>query len=136
LVRRLEQKSEGAVRCLLGNHEVLLLSALRFGGEETSIPGESFHELWRLNGGVEADLHGLTPEHASWIAALPPLALEGETLLIHADTTAYLALGQSIDAAARATLAVLAAGSVREVDDLLGIVSHRLRIADAAVRQA
>jgi len=136
LVRRLEQESEGAVRCLLGNHEVLLLSALRFGGEETSIPGESFHELWRLNGGVEADLHGLTPEHASWIAALPPLALEGETLLIHADTTAYLALGQSIDAAARATRAVLAAGSVREVDDLLGIVSDRMRLDDPVAVQA
>jgi len=136
LVRRLEQESEGAVRCLLGNHEVLLLSVLRFGGEETSIPGESFHGLWRLNGGVETDLHGLTPEHVSWIAALPPLALECETLLIHADTTAYLALGRSIDAAARATRAVLATGSAREVDNLLGIVSDRMRLDDPVAVQA
>lgn len=128
LVRRLEQESEGAVRCLLGNHEVLLLCVVRFGGEETSIPGESFHELWRRNGGVESDLHGLTPEHVSWITALPPLALVGETLLVHADTPLYLALGRSIEAVARATQAVLAAGSANEVDDLLGIVSDRMRL--------
>jgi hypothetical protein len=130
LVRRLEQESEGTVRCLLGNHEVLLLSVHRFGGEETSIPGESFRDVWRLNGGVEADLRGLTPEHVSWIAALPPVALEGETLLVHADTTAYLALGRSIDAVARATRGVLAAGSVNEIDDVLGILSDRMRLDD------
>ncbi len=135
LVRRLEAESNGAVRCLLGNHEVLLLSVHRFGGEETSVPGESFHAVWRLNGGVEADLRGLTPEHVSWIAALPPIALEGETLLVHADTTAYLALGHSIDAVARSARAVLTAGSVTEIDDLLGIVSDRMRLDDpAAVR--
>jgi hypothetical protein len=135
LVRRLEQESDGAVRCLLGNHEVLLLSVHRFGGEQTSIPGESFHDLWRLNGGVEADLRGLTPGHVSWIASLPPLALEGETLLVHADTPAYLALGRSIDAVARATRAVLAAGSVAEIDDLLAVVSDRMRLDDpTAVR--
>jgi Calcineurin-like phosphoesterase len=128
LVRRLEQESEGAVRCLLGNHEVLLLCVVRFGAEETSIPGESFHELWRRNGGVDSDLHGLTPEHVSWITALPPLALVGETLLVHADTPLYLALGRSIEAVARATQAVLAAGSANEVDDLLGIVSDRMRL--------
>ena len=49
LVRRLERETDGAVRCLLGNHEVLLLSVVRFGAEETSIPGESFHEVWRRN---------------------------------------------------------------------------------------
>ncbi|HEX6725532.1 MAG TPA: metallophosphoesterase [Gaiella sp.] len=135
LVRRLEQESEGAVRCLLGNHEVLLLSVHRFGGEGTSVPGESFHDVWRMNGGVETDLRGLTPEHVSWIAALPPLALDGETLLVHADTTAYLALGRSIDAVARVARAVLAAGSVTEIDDLLGIVSDRMRLDDpGAVR--
>jgi hypothetical protein len=92
--------------------------------------------LLALDGDAGRVLQRLTPEHASWIAALPPLALEGETLLIHADTTTYLALGRSIDAAARATRAVLTAGSVREVDDLLGIVSDRMRLDDPAAVQA
>jgi hypothetical protein len=128
LVRRLERESDGAVRCLLGNHEVLLLCSHRFGREQTSIPGESFHDVWRLNGGVEADLRGLTPEHVSWIASLPPVALAGDTLLLHADTTAYLALGRSVDAVSRASRAILTAGSVEEMDDLLGVVSERMRL--------
>ncbi|MCZ7589497.1 MAG: metallophosphoesterase [Gaiella sp.] len=130
LVRRLQDESGGAVGCLLGNHEVLLLSVARFAGEQTSIAGESFHELWRRNGGVESDLRALTPDHLAWITELPPLAREGETLLIHADTTAYLDLGTSIDAVRRSTRTVLAQGSAEDVDDLLGAVSDRMRLDD------
>lgn len=136
LVRRLEDESGGAVRCLLGNHEVLLLSVFRFGREETSIPGESFHEVWRRNGGVESDLQALTPEHVEWITALPPLAVEGETLLIHADTPAYLEVAASIEGLGRATRAVLASGSAAELDDLLAIVSDRMRLDDRAAVHA
>jgi hypothetical protein len=128
LVRSLEQESGGSVRCLLGNHEVLLLSVHRFGGEDTSVPGESFYELWRRNGGVDDDLRGLTPDRAAWLTSLPPLALEGETLLVHADTPAYLALGRSIGEVAQATQAVLAGGSAAQLDDLLAIVSDRMRL--------
>jgi len=135
LVRRLEHESEGAVRCLLGNHEVMLCSVVRFGGEETSLPGESFHELWRRNGGVESDLRALTPDDVAWIASLPPLAREGDTLLIHADTSAYLALGASVDAVGRAGRAALEDRSAEDVDDLLAIVTDRMRLDDpAAVR--
>ena len=136
LVRRLEDESGGAVRCLLGNHEVLLLSVARFDRAETSVPGESFHELWRRNGGVESDLRGLTPEHVAWIAGLPPLAREGGTLLIHADTPAYLGLGTSIEAVCSATRAILAEGSAEELDDVLATVSDRMRLDDAAAVQA
>lgn len=136
LVRRLQAESEGAVRCLLGNHEVLLLAAARFGAEQTSIPGESFHELWRRNGGVEADLRVLTSDHAAWIAALPPLAREGEALLLHADTAAYLRLGTSTDAVARASRDVLESGSVDELDDLLAVLSDRMRLDDPVAVQA
>ena len=97
LVRRLERESGGAVRCLLGNHEVLLLAVHRFAAEETAIPGQSFHDLWKLNGGVDGDLAALTPEHARWIASLPPVAREGDVLLVHADTPAYLELGRTPD---------------------------------------
>ena len=130
LVRRLERESRGAVRCLLGNHEVLLLSVARFGGEQTSIPGETFFQLWRRNGGVESDLRGLTPEHLDWIASLPPLAVDGDTLLVHADTPAYLALGDSVEAVAGKSRTVLAGGSADEVDDLLAIVTDRMRLDD------
>jgi hypothetical protein len=115
---------------------VLLVSVARFGGVATSIPGESFHELWRRNGGVESDLRALTPEHVAWIASLPPLARDGATLLVHADTPAYLDLGRSVEAVARATRAVLADGSPDAVDDLLATVSDRMRLDDPAAVQA
>ena len=136
LVRRLQDESGGAVRCLLGNHEVLLVAVARFGAAETTVPGETFHDVWRRNGGVESDLHALTPDHVGWIAALPPLARERETLLIHADTPAYLDLGRSVEGAARATRRVLSRGSAAETEDLLDTVSDRMRLDDATAVQA
>lgn len=130
LVRRLERKSEGAVRCLLGNHEAMILAALRFGDGETSFGEQTFREIWSLNGGVDSDLDALTPEHVAWVTALPPLAREGDWLVVHADTTAYLELGTSIDAVARATSTALATGDAASVDELLGILSDRLRLDD------
>ena len=84
LVRRLERESRGALRCLLGNHEVQLVAVYRFGGEETSIPGQTFRELWLFNGGVESDLRALTPEHVEWMTGLPPLARDGRWSDLHA----------------------------------------------------
>ena len=130
LVRRLERESAGAVRCLLGNHETLILAALRFGDEETSFAGQTFREIWGLNGGVDSDLEALTPEHVEWLTALPPLAREGDWLVVHADTTAYLELGRSIDAVARATSTALATGDAGSIDELLGILSDRMRLGD------
>jgi hypothetical protein len=132
LVRRLEDESSGSVRCLLGNHEVMLLAVHRFAGEETSVPGESFHGLWKLNGGVERDLESLTPEHVAWMSRLPPVARAGDWLLLHADTIAYLALGRSTEDLAATTERVLTTGSPREVDELLVVVSDRMRLADPA----
>ena len=83
-----------------------------------------------MNGGVDSDLDALTPEHVAWMTALPPLAREGDWLVVHADTTAYLELGTSIDAVARATSTALATGDAASVDDLLGILSDRMRLGD------
>lgn len=130
LVQRLERESGGAVRCLLGNHEVLILAVHRFGAEETSLPGHSFRDVWKLNGGVDRDLAALTSEHVGWLAALPPLAREGEALLVHADTTAYLELGRTVDEVADVTASILTRGEAPLVDELLGIVSDRLRLDD------
>ena len=132
LVRRLEGESGGSLHCLLGNHEAQLVAVYRFGDEETSIPGQTFRELWLFNGGVESDLRALTPEHVEWIIGLPPLAREGHRLLIHADTSAYLELGSSVEELASATAATLSHGSAAAVDDLLAIVSDRMRLTDAA----
>jgi hypothetical protein len=136
LVRRLERESDGAVRCLLGNHEALILSTFRFGDEETSFPGSTFHELWKLNGGVDADLRGLTPDVAAWIASLPALAREGDWLLLHADTTAYLELGDDLESVVHAVRDILEDGDLDAHDDLLSVVSDRMRLTDPAAVDA
>ena len=136
LARRLEEESEGSVHCLLGNHETLLLAVHRFAGEQTSVPGESFYGLWLLNGGVESDLRALTPDHVRWLSARPPLALEGDWLIVHADTHAYLELGSSIDAVGRKTAATLLHGSADDLDALLVVVSDRLRLDEPAAVDA
>ena len=130
LVRRFERESEGALQCLLGNHEVLLLAAHRFPNAQTSFPGQSFHELWKLNGGVDADLRGLTAEHAGWIAQRRPLALDGDWLLLHADTPEYLELGDSIASVAERAAMLLQHGTADDVDLLWMLTTDRMRLAD------
>jgi Calcineurin-like phosphoesterase len=130
LVRRLERESSGGVRCLLGNHDALLLAAHRFGGEETSFPGVSFWDVWRVNGGVEADLRALQPEHVAWISARPALARDGDLLLQHADTDAYLELGETVAGVNRSVSATLRDGSVDAMDVLVEALSDRMRLVD------
>ncbi len=131
LVRRLEAESGGAVRCLLGNHEAFLLAAHRFGDQDTSFPGTTFLDLWRMNGGVETDLRGLTPEHVEWVLARPTVAREGEWLLVHADTTAYLRYGKTPDAVSAAIGSLLRSGPPEQVDELLEVLCDRMRLTDA-----
>jgi len=130
LVRRLERESGGALRCLLGNHEVMILAARRFGRVETSFDGYTFLDVWKLNGGVDADLAALTDEHVDWIERLPPLARAADRLLLHADTDAYLELGRSVDDVAATTRAILRDGDAARVDELLGMISDRQRLDD------
>jgi len=54
------------VGAVLGNHEVMILAAQRFGGQ--------FVSEWAWNGGNAADLARLTPRHVAWMAALPAMA--------------------------------------------------------------
>ena len=128
LVQRLQQ--EGDVHCLLGNHELLLLAAWRFPDVTTVVPGGMFRRLWELNGGVERDLERLTPDHVEWMTLLPVLALEGETLLIHADAGAYLRYGDSIDAVNACVRATLSGDDVDAFYRLLDDSTERHAFAD------
>lgn len=100
LVMRLQAEAiidGGHVGCLVGNHEIFLLAARRFGNTEM-MPGEiTFHDLWAMNGGKEKDLEGLTDERLNWLASLPAAALVGRYLIVHADSDYYLELGTTID---------------------------------------
>jgi len=96
----LQSQSDGNVRALLGNHEVLALGMHRFGTTEVPYDGllpRTFERSWILNGGRDADQERMTDEYVDWLLDLPVLALDADHLLMHSDNTEYLALGATID---------------------------------------
>ena len=90
----------GYCRALMGNHELLLLGADRYGDEavQSSAGTASFLAAWRLNGGQPTDMERLEDHHVAWLSRLPAMAIEDDHLLVHSDTTAYLEYGDSVDA--------------------------------------
>ena len=98
LVIRLQKEAAAAggyVGSVLGNHEMLLLAAYRFGRRSTGL-SSNFITKWRQNGGQRDDLAKLTKEHLAWLAALPAMVHVDKTLLIHADSTFYTRYGRSV----------------------------------------
>jgi hypothetical protein len=90
----------GFCRALMGNHELLLLGADRYGDNavQSSAGTASFLAAWRLNGGQPSDMERLEDHHVAWLSRLPAMAIEDDHLLVHSDTTAYLEYGDSVDA--------------------------------------
>ncbi len=99
LVMRLEneaQETGGFVGALLGNHELFILAAKRFGARGDS-EGLEMMRFWQSIGGMDSDLQSLTSEHISWLKHLPALELEHGRLLAHADSLFYLDYGDSVE---------------------------------------
>ncbi len=124
LVMRLQgeaAQTTGRIGMLLGNHDVLLLAADRFGSEQFPGTNETFCDIWEESGGLAADLERLTPEHVRWLTSLPAMAREGDHLLVHADALFYTRYGSSIDEVNRNVSALLhgddAAGWARWLED-------------------
>src|ERR1700730_11094368 len=77
LVMRLQAEAAaagGSVTSLLGNHEMMLLAAYRFGRRSTGL-GSNFITRWKQNGGKRKDIASLTPRHLEWMAHLPAVAV-------------------------------------------------------------
>lgn len=99
LAMRLEREAAaagGRVVTLMGNHDLLLLAARRFGDVRTDF-GDTFYECWLSSGGEPRDLARLSAEHLAWLAALPALVLEDDTLFMHGDCALYLDCGNSVE---------------------------------------
>jgi hypothetical protein len=105
-LQRQAAAARGRVSSLLGNHEVLILAAYRFGTARTTW-GDTFINAWKSNGGSNVDIDSLTDRHIQWICDLPAMALESGRLLIHADTTFYSNYGRTIDHVNRAVSTML-----------------------------
>jgi hypothetical protein len=91
LVMRLQSEAAaagGTVASLLGNHEMLLLAAYRFGRRSTGL-GSNFLTRWKQNGGNRKDIASLTLRHLDWMAHLPAMAL--------VDAPFYIKCGRTVD---------------------------------------
>lgn len=113
LVRRLAGEAAaagGAVHTVLGNHEVIALGMRRYGDTEVVLDGvpRTFSSIWARNGGLATDQAGIDDELFSWLAALPAIARDGDHLLMHSDTLAYLGWGSSVEEINRTVREVLA----------------------------
>lgn len=128
LIMRLQDEAEavgGKVESLLGNHEPLLLGALRFADRSSSGPGGCFLADWEINGGLREELEQIAPRHVDWLRSRPAMARVGNDLLVHADATFYLRYGRSVDEVNRGVAALLQSDDHAAWDQLLGEFAGR-----------
>lgn len=133
LIRSLQAQAVaagGQVGALLGNHDVLIMAAHRFGERPSGGPGGTFLSSWRNNGGVETDIKRLTDERLAWLRSLPALALDGGRLLAHADATFYQVYGRSVTGVNQHISAILHSGDAGAWDHLLDYFSQRRAFQD------
>ncbi len=128
LVMRLQDQARragGHVESLLGNHEVLLLAAHKFGGDSSTGIGGTFVDDWRQNGGYPRDLEGLGAEHIAWLSRRPAMAASKGWLLVHADSTMYISFGTKIEEVNAALTAVLSGDDPIAWDALVSAFARR-----------
>jgi hypothetical protein len=100
----------GLVSALIGNHDLMLLSAYRLGNAKSllsKLPEDPrdfplnmldlFTADWLRIGGVPSDLARMTGKHANWLMRLPAMARVGDKLLMHADALLYMQYGNTVD---------------------------------------
>lgn len=102
LVMRLSAEAAAAggyCKALMGNHELLLIGAKRFGDTPVASGAgtATFQAAWLLNGGQRTDMERLQDVHLQWMSRLDAAVLEEDHLLLHSDTTAYLDYGDSVE---------------------------------------
>ncbi|MBT2454075.1 serine/threonine protein phosphatase [Streptomyces sp. ISL-86] len=102
LVMRLSAEAAAAggyCKALMGNHELLLIGAKRFGDTPVNSGAgtATFQAAWLLNGGQRTDMERLEDVHLQWMSRLDAAVLEDGHLLLHSDTTAYLDYGDSVE---------------------------------------
>jgi hypothetical protein len=121
-VRSLQEQAPGQVRVLMGNHESLMLGVKLF-------PDTRFAHLWLINGGVLSDQEALTDDEVSWLRTLPLMALAGDDLLMHSDTTEYLGWGASIDEINSTVASTLAGDDPQQHFEIFAALTSRYDFA-------
>ncbi|MET9292174.1 metallophosphoesterase [Streptomyces sp. NPDC003077] len=128
----------GYCKALMGNHELLLLGAKRFGDTPVGSGAgtASFQAAWLLNGGQKNDMDRLQDHHVQWMSRLDAVMEEDGNLLLHSDTTAYLEYGQTIEDVNDTVHEVLNRGDADECWELFRKFTKRFAFRDDAGPQA
>ncbi|MGP3980692.1 metallophosphoesterase [Streptomyces sp. KR80] len=141
LVMRLSAEAAAAggyCKALMGNHELLLIGAKRFGDTPVGSGAgtASFQAAWLLNGGQRTDMERLEDHHLQWMSRLDAVAEEDGNLLVHSDTTAYLEFGDSIEAVNDRVTEILQRSDADECWDLFRKFTKRFAFRDETGPQA
>jgi hypothetical protein len=121
-VRSLQAQAPEQVHVLMGNHESLMLGQKLF-------PRTRFRDVWAINGGLPSDQEALTEEEVAWLRGLPLMALAGDQLLMHADTTEYLGWGSSVEEVNATVAGILAGDDPQEHFDVFAALTSRYDFA-------
>jgi len=121
-VRTLQEQAPDQVHVLMGNHESLMLG-------ERLFPGTRFDEVWLINGGRVSDQMELTDEDVAWLRSLPLMALVGDQLLMHSDTTQYLRWGSTVQEVNATVAALLAGEDAQQHFDVFAALTDRFDYA-------
>ncbi|MEU1496463.1 metallophosphoesterase [Streptomyces sp. NPDC005732] len=135
LVMRLSAEAAavgGYCKALMGNHELLLLGARRFGDTPVNSGAgtATFQAAWLLNGGQKTDMDRLQDHHLQWMARLDAMEEVDGHLLVHSDTTAYLDYGDSIEAVNDTIRETLTRNDADECWDLFRKLTRRFAFRD------
>ncbi|WUT32969.1 metallophosphoesterase [Streptomyces sp. NBC_00691] len=141
LVMRLSAEAAAAggyCKALMGNHELLLIGAKRFGDTPVNSGAgtATFQAAWLLNGGQKHDMDRLQDVHLQWMSRLDAVVREDDHLLLHSDTTAYLDYGQTIEDVNDTVHEILTRNDADEVWDVFRKFTKRFAFRDEGGPQA
>jgi Calcineurin-like phosphoesterase len=135
LVMRLSAEAAAAggyCKALMGNHELLLLGAKRFGATPVASGAgtATFNAAWLLNGGQQSDMERLQDVHLQWMSRLDAIDVVDDHLLMHSDTTSYLDYGATIDDVNDTVHQILTRNDPDECWDLFRKLTKRFAFRD------
>ncbi|WP_432120988.1 metallophosphoesterase [Streptomyces sp. S1] len=141
LVMRLSAEAAAAggyCKALMGNHELLLIGAKRFGDTPVNSGAgtATFQAAWLLNGGQKQDMDRLQDVHLQWMSRLDAVVREDDHLLVHSDTTAYLEYGETIEDVNDTVHEILTRNDADEVWDVFRKFTKRFAFRDDGGPQA
>jgi len=153
VVMRLQREAAdagGHVGAVIGNHDMSILAAYRFGTSRafiTHLPQspeafsaesvDTFTGLWLFNGGEIHDLKRMTAKHVRWLSYLPAMAKVDDRLLMHADSVMYQRYGDSLTEVNKYFRHVLTKGRESEWDLIMDDFNqHRAFITTGGTERA